>query len=103
MTINEFNNEEVLFMYFTNKIDLDSYQHVVDTRTVIDIMDIIGLTEIKITEKLNDQDIDEILQTDHYKYCVAVHEKLHPIVELIEEVNPDLYTKVQESFNKILI
>jgi hypothetical protein len=39
MTINEFNNEEVLFMYFTNKIDLDSYQHVVDTRTVIDIMD----------------------------------------------------------------
>jgi len=79
MTINEFNNEEVLFMYFTNKIDLDSYQHV------------------------NDQDVDEILQTDHYKYCVAVHEKLHPIVELIEEVNPDLYAKVQESFNKILI
>jgi hypothetical protein len=103
MTINELTNEEVLFMYFENHNWLTRYQSIIKEKVIVDQMNIIGLTEIRVTEKLEDEDIDEICKAPHYKMCVSVHEKLHPIVELIEEVNPELYNKVQLYFTEILI
>ena len=103
MTINELTNEEVLFMYFENHNWLTRYQNIIKEKVIVDQMNIIGLTEIRVAEKLEDEDIDEICKTPHYKMCVSVHEKLHPIVELIEEVNPELYNKVQLYFTEILI
>jgi len=94
MTINELTNEEVLFMYFENHNWLTRYQSIIKEKVIVDQMNIIGLTEIRVTEKL---------EAPHYKMCVSVHEKLHPIVELIEEVNPELYNKVQLYFTEILI
>jgi hypothetical protein len=39
------------------------------------------------------------MEDSHYKYCLSVDKKLSPIVELIRETLPELYTKVEKSFS----
>ena len=58
---------------------------------------------MRIVRELTDEEIDKIQDTEHYKLAIAIHEKLHPIVELIEDVDLDLYDNVKSCFNKMMI
>jgi hypothetical protein len=66
-------------------------------------MSMLDFGQIRVTQNLSDEDIDTIQDTEHYKLAIAIHEKLHPIVELIEDVDLDLYDNVKGCFNKMMI
>jgi hypothetical protein len=46
---------------------------------------------------IDDQQVDKILDSAYYKYLVNTDEKLEPIVQMIEEADPDLYETVLNS------
>jgi hypothetical protein len=52
-------------------------------------------------KEMTEQDLLDLLDDPHYKYCLSVEEKLAPIVELIQEELPELYNKVASSFGKV--
>ena len=94
-------NEEVIFVYLTNKKFLDQYNMIFDQGGVESIMDLSESAYVVGFKQMTEQDLIELLDDPHYKYCVAVDKKLEPIVELIREELPKLYNKVSESFGKV--
>lgn len=103
MTLNDLGNREVLFIYFSNRKWIDTYEDIFEHKSIEDVMSILDYGQIRITQNLSDEDIDKIQDTQHYKLAIEVHEKLHPVVELIEEVDLGLYDDVKNCFNKMMI
>lgn len=103
MTLNSLDNREILFIYFSNRKWIDTYEDIFEHKSIEDIMSILDYGQIRVTQNLTDEDIDKIQDTKHYKLAVVIHEKLHPIVELIEEVDLELYKEVEACFEKMMI
>jgi hypothetical protein len=103
MTLNDLDNKEILFLYFSNRKWIDTYEDIFEHKSIEEVMSILDYGQIRITQNLSDEDMEKIQDTDHYKLANRIHEKLHPIIELIEEVDLDLYTEVKECFGKIMI
>ena len=94
-------NEEVIFVYLTNKKFLDQYNMIFDQGGIESIMDLSESAYVVGFKPMNEQDLIDLMDDPHYKYCVEVDKKLEPIVELIKEELPKLYDKVSESFGKV--
>lgn len=93
------NNTEVLHVYFSNKAMLLKYDEMFKYGSIEEML---VLNENTVINKLNvvdDEDLKQIAESDHYKNCVNVESKLYPIIELIREELPDLYDRVKKSFN----
>jgi len=103
MTLNDLDNREILFIYFSNRKWIDTYEDIFEHKSIEDVMSILDYGQIRVTQNLTDEDIDKIQKTQHYKLANRIHEKLHPVVELIEEVDIDLYDKVKNCFEKMMI
>lgn len=103
MTLNDLDNREILFIYFSNRKWIDTYEDIFEHKSIEDVMSILDYGQIRVTQNLSDEDIEKIQDTQHYKLAIQVHEKLHPVVELIEEVDLDLYDNVKSCFNKMMI
>lgn len=103
MKLNDLDNREILFIYFSNRKWIDTYEDIFEHKSIEDVMSILDFGQIRITQPLSDEDIEKIQDTEHYKLAIAIHEKLHPVVELIEDVDLDLYTDVKNCFNKMMI
>ena len=94
-------NEEVVFVYLTNKKFLDQYNMIFDQGGVESIMDLSETAYVVGFKQMTEQDLMDLLDDPHYKYCQTVDKKLEPIVELIREELPKLYDKVLQSFGKV--
>ena len=94
-------NEEVVFVYLTNKKFIDQYEGIFTNRGVESALDLSENAYVVSFREMSEQDLIGLLDDPHYKYCLAVDNKLAPIVELIQEELPDLYNKVANSFGKI--
>ena len=103
MTLNDLDNREILFIYFSNRKWIDTYEDIFEHKSIEDVMSILDFGQIRVTQNLSDEDIDKIQGTAHYKLAIRIHEKLHPVVELIEDVDLDLYDKVKNCFEKMMI
>lgn len=93
-------NEEVIFIYITNKKFLDNYDKLFELGGVETVVDLSETTLISTFKEFSEQDLLDILDEPHYKYCQSVNEKLTPIIELIRESIPGLYERVEDSFKK---
>jgi malonyl CoA-acyl carrier protein transacylase len=103
MTLNDLDNREILFIYFSNRKWIDTYEDIFEHKSIEDVMSILDYGQIRVTQNLSDEDIDKIQATQHYELAIQIHEKLHPVIELIEEVDLDLYDKVKNCFNQMMI
>ena len=103
MNLNDLDNREILFIYFSNRKWIDTYEDIFEHKSIEDVMSILDFGQIRVTQNLSDEDIDKIQATQHYKLAIRIHEKLHPVVELIEDVDLDLYDKVKNCFDKMMI
>ena len=100
MNINELNNEEVLFLYFSNRKWIDTYEDIFEHKNIEDVLDILDFGQVRVTRYLHDEDIEDMLKRDHYKYCTAINQKLAPIADIIEEADSVLYNHVKDCFEK---
>ena len=93
-------NEEVVFIFLTNKRFLDQYNTIFEHGGLETVADITPDAYIVTFRPFDEEQLMGMLDDKHYKYCMSIHEKLKPIVELIREELPDLYNKVAEAFVK---
>jgi hypothetical protein len=100
MKLSELTNEEVLFMYFSNRKWLDVYEDIFKYRELNDRLDILDVGFVTVTQKLEDSDIERISESRHYKLASNVEIKLYPLVDMIQEADADLYNSVVECFKK---
>lgn len=100
MKLSDLSNEEVLFMYFSNRKWLDTYEDIFKYKELHDRLDILDVGFVTVTQKLNDDDIERMRETHHYKLALAVETKLYPLVDMIQDADADLYQSVVECFNK---
>ena len=101
MSINELSNEQVLFLYFTNRKWIEIYHEVSEDRKIIDTLDILDFGNVTVTRFLNDEDITSMETSDHFRLTNVINDKLGPLVDLIEDADPELFEKVKSYFEKI--
>jgi hypothetical protein len=94
-------NEEVIFIYMTNRKFIEQYEGIFSNRGVESAVDLSDNAYVVSFKEMTEQDLLDLLDDPHYKYCLSVEEKLAPIVELIQEELPELYNKVASSFGKV--
>lgn len=92
-------NEEVVFLYLSNKKFVDQYNIIFELGGIESVMDLSDSAYVVGFKEMSEQDLLDLMDDSHYKYCVNVDSKLSPIVELIRETLPELYTKVEQSFS----
>jgi len=93
-------NEEVIFIYLSNQKFITQYDKLFELGGIESVVDISETTLISTFKEFSDQDLLDILENNHYKYCIRVNDKLTPIIELIRESIPGLYEQVESSFQK---
>jgi len=91
-------NEEVVFLYLSNKKFVEQYDIIFEQGGIESIMDLSDSAYVVGFKQMSEQDLLDLMDDSHYKYCVSVDKKLLPIVELIRETLPELYKKVEKSF-----
>lgn len=99
MNLNEFDNEQILFLFFSNKELYDSYNGILEKGEYHSSLDLLDVGNIIVTHLMKEEDLSKIKESKHYNYVLKMHEKLEPIALLIEEANPKLYQKVQAVIN----
>jgi hypothetical protein len=92
-------NEEVVFLYLSNKKFVDQYNIIFEQGGIESVMDLSDSAYVVGFKEMSEQDLLDLMDDPHYKYCVNVDNKLSPIVELIRETLPELYSKVNKSFS----
>lgn len=100
MKLSDLNNEEVLFMYFSNRKWVDTYDDIFEHKSIEDVMSILDFGQIRVTQNLSDEDIERIKETHHYKMAMAVERKLYPLTDMIQDADPTLYESVVDCFKK---
>lgn len=103
MNLSTLDNREILFIYFSNRRWIDTYEDIFEHKSIEDVMSILDFGQIRVTQPLTDEDLQKMTETEHYKLSTQIHEKLHNVIELIEEADPDLYAEVKDCFNKVNI
>lgn len=103
MKLSDLDNREILFIYFSNRKWLDTYEDIFEYKSLEDVLNVLDFGQIRITQPLNDEDIIKIQESDHYIIATNINRKLEDLVDMIEEANKDLYTEVKECFEKAKI
>lgn len=92
-------NEEVVFLYLSNKKFIEQYNNIFEHGGIESVVDLSESAYVVGFKQMSEKDLMNLLDDPHYKYCVNVNEKLESIVELIRETLPELYDKVEKSFS----
>jgi hypothetical protein len=93
-------NEDVIFVYLSNERFLEEYELLFEAKSVDKISSVNNDTVMFSSITFSDEEIEEIKNRDHYKYCMSVRNKLGPIVEIIKETLPDIYDKVYKTMTQ---
>lgn len=100
MKLSDLDNREILFIYFSNRKWLDTYEDIFEHKSLEDVMNILDFGQIRITQPLSDEELDEMKKSDHYVLACNINKKLEDIVDMIEEADKDLYNEVLDCFTK---
>jgi len=103
MKLSDLDNREILFIYFSNRKWLDTYEDIFEHKSLEDVMNILDFGQIRITQPLSDAEIETIKESEHYILAVNINRKLEDIVDMIEEADKQLYDEVQGCFDKAKI
>jgi hypothetical protein len=56
---------------------------------------------ISVFKNMSDDELDVMMESEHYKMCIQIENKLAPVVDMIEETLPEVYEKVENIFKKL--
>lgn len=100
MKLSDLDNREILFIYFSNRKWLDTYEDIFEHKSLEDVMNILDFGQIRITQPLNDEELNKIQESEHYLISSNINNKLEMIVDMIEEADKSLYNEVKDCFNE---
>jgi hypothetical protein len=100
MKLSDLDNREILFIYFSNRKWLDTYEDIFEHKSLEDVMNILDFGQIRITQPLNDEELNKIQESEHYIISSNINNKLEDIVDMIEEADKSLYNEVKDCFNE---
>jgi hypothetical protein len=103
MKLSDLDNREILFIYFSNRKWLDTYEDIFEHKSLEDVMNILDFGQIRITQPLTDEDISKMQESEHYIIASNINKKLEDIVDMIEEADKGLYDEVLGCFDKAKI
>ena len=92
-------NEHLVFIYLKFSKYAKFVRNITERRYVTKSI-YIGSTNVEIKKDLDDEDIDYMLSIPVIKYFLDIEAILCPIVEMIQEADPELYKKVEDVFNE---
>jgi hypothetical protein len=95
------NNEEIVFLYKTILQEIDRYNLIVEKRGIYNELEIPEMGFISVFKTLNDETIDEILESPHFKFCIQIEKQLSNVVDMIEESLPEEYEKIDKIFKDL--
>lgn len=103
MNLNELTNEEILYIYFSNKEFLDRYNNIMEIGGIEDVIDILEAGRITVYNRYTEEALNELSEDPHYLIVKHIDKKFEPIASIIEETDPSLFRRVQEAFlNSVL-
>jgi hypothetical protein len=101
MELHGLTNEEIIFIYKINQKSIDTYNLIVEKKGIYDELEIPEMGYISVFKNMSDEDIEVMMESEHYKMCVQIENKLAPVVDMIEETLPEVYEKVENIFKKL--
>jgi hypothetical protein len=101
MELHGLTNEEIIFIYKINQKSIDTYNLIVEKKGIYEELEIPEMGYISVFRTMNDEDLDDMMESEHYKMCLQIEEKLGPVVDMIEETLPEVYEKVENIFKKL--
>lgn len=98
--IKDLNNTEISLVYYQFKSYLKEIEETLEQGYRTERLDI-GLEEglnvqPHVVIKISKEEENAFRRTDHYKSVRSIVEKLQPIIELIEEAEPDIKKRLDE-------
>ena len=97
--IKDLDNTEISCVYYQFKTYLEDIDHNLNAGIRTDKITLdIGATEIQpiVLVKITSEEVAAIRSSHFYKTVKSIVDKLQPVVELIEEAEPDIKTKLDE-------
>jgi hypothetical protein len=101
MKLSDLSNSEVLFLYFNNQLIVDKYQKIFETKNYKTVVEIFDLGEIIINHNVSEEDISEMETSEYYIQALHISEKLHLVVELIEDTDPKLVHSIRNLVHNV--
>ena len=93
-------NEEIVFLYLQNKRYLEAYQRLFKEQGFYVNHVIPGAGPASSFEPFRPTELATLKKSKHYHFCKAIDEKLSPIVELIRESFPGMYSEIEIVISK---
>lgn len=103
MKLSDLDNREILFIYFSNRKWLDTYEDIFEHKSLEDVMNILDFGQIRITQPLSDAEMEKMRESEHYILATNINRKLEDVVDMIEEADKELYDEVLGCFDKAKI
>jgi len=101
MELHGLTNEEIIFIYKINQKSIHTYNLIFEKKGIYEELEIPDMGYISVFRTMNDEDLDDMMESEHYKMCLQIEEKLGPVVDMIEETLPEVYEKVENIFKKL--
>ena len=101
MELHGLTNEEIIFIYKSNELKINTYNHIIEKKGMYNELEIPEVGFISVFRNMSDEDLDELLESPHFKICIQIQEKLEPIIEMIQETSPEEYERISKIFNDL--
>lgn len=100
MSLNELTPKEVLTIYLMNKEQLDRYEDLFETNTIVENVEVSETSMLSVKYTLTEETVDQIKNSIHYLFVVNLDKKLSAIAAVIMDVEKDLYDEIIDSLKK---
>jgi hypothetical protein len=101
MKLNDLSNEEIVFIYMIMEDKIETLNEILDKGGITYVVDS-PLGKIELFGKLNEKELQNIVESMKYKLANSIAEKLDPVYDLIAESNKNIIDDISESlFPKI--
>lgn len=101
MELHGLTNEEIIFIYKSNELKINTYNTILEKKGMYNEIEIPEFGFISVFKIMSEEDLEELLESPHFKICVQIQEKLEPVVDIIRETLPEEYEKISKIFNDL--
>lgn len=91
-------NRQIVFCYLNNLNQLEQIEELIAAAQVTSSVPFMGST-VTLSMILTDENLKKLKEHDMYLLLNQVNDILYPVVELIRDIDPDLYDDVADAFD----
>lgn len=99
MSYHNLTNEEIIFLFGIARSIKNQYEEAYAEQIIQqDVPTQFGV--MKVETIIPKEVREEMLKSNHYLYMSSIYDKLHPIYDIIKDVEPDVVEKIENIFDK---